>query len=89
MALVSILLWYLAIGVLAGIGTTTITRSQFSPRVEQVFFALFLVPVAAMYLVFIGYFGDSSALRPELYAIAVFVGLALMGLRLPGVLVLG
>ena len=60
MALVAIMLWYIVIGVLAAIGTTTITRSQFSPRVEQVFFALLLVPVAGMYLTFIGYFGDSS-----------------------------
>jgi len=89
MALVAIMLWYIVIGVLAAIGTTTITRSQFSPRVEQVFFALLLIPVAGIYLPFIGYFGDSSALRPELYAIAVFVGLALLGLRLPAALILG
>ena len=43
MALVAIMLWYIVIGVLAGIGTTTITRSHFSPRVEQVFFALLLI----------------------------------------------
>jgi hypothetical protein len=89
MALVAIMLWYIVIGVLAAIGTTTISRSQFSPRVEQVFFALLLIPVAGMYLTFIGYFGDSSALGPELYAIAVFVVLALLGLRLPAALILG
>ena len=89
MALAVIMLWYIAIGVLAAIGTTTITRSQVSPRVEQVFFALFLIPVAGMYLTFVGYFDDSSALRPELYAIAVFVVLAMMGLRLPAALILG
>ena len=89
MALVAIMLWYSVIGVLAAIGTTTITRSQVSPRVEQVFFALLLIPVAGMYLTFIGYFGDSSALGPELYAIAVFVVLALLGLRLPAALILG
>jgi len=89
MALVAIMLWYIVIGVLAAIGTTTITRSQFSPRVEQVFFALLLIPVAGMYLTFIGYFGESWALGPELYAIAVFVVLALLGLRLPAALILG
>ena len=89
MALVAIMLWYTGIGVLAGIGTTTITKSQLSRRGEQVFFALFLIPVAGMYLAFLGYFGDSSALRPELYAIAVFVVLALLGLRLPTALLLG
>ncbi len=89
MALVAIMMWYIVIGVVAAIGTTTITRARFSPRVEQVFFALLLIPVAAMYLAFIEYFGDSSALRPELYAIAVFVVLALLGLRLPAALILG
>jgi len=89
MALTAIMLWYSVIGVLAAIGTTTIIRSQFSPRVEQVFFALLLVPVAGMYLIFIGYFGDSSALGPELYGIAVFIVLALLGLRLPSALILG
>ena len=89
MALVWIMLWYIVIGVLAAIGTTTISRARFSPRVEHVFFALLLIPVAAMYLTFIGYFGDSAALRPELYVIAVFVVLALLGLRLPAALILG
>ena len=89
MALVAIMLWYIVIGVLAAIGTTTIARSHFSPRVEQAFFALLLIPVAGMYLTFTGYFGDSSALGPELYAIAVFVVLALLGLRLPAALILG
>jgi hypothetical protein len=89
MALVAIMLWYIGIGVLAAIGTTTVTRSQFSPQVEQVFFALFLIPVAGMYLTFVGYFGGSSALRPELYGFAVFVVLALLGLRLPAALMLG
>ena len=89
MALVAIMLWYTGIGVLAAIGTTTIARSQFSVRAERVFFALFLIPVAGMYLAFTGYFGDSSALRPELYAIVVFVVLALLGLRLPAALILG
>ncbi|HKT59022.1 MAG TPA: DUF6010 family protein [Gemmatimonadales bacterium] len=89
MALTVIISWYVVIGVLAAIGTVTITRSRFSPRVEQVFFALLLIPVAGMYVVFVGYFGDSSALRPEAYAVAVFTVLGLLGLRLPALLILG
>jgi hypothetical protein len=89
MALAAIMLWYAGIGVLAAIGTATVTRSQLSPRQEQAFFALFLIPVAGMYLIFIGYFGDWSAFRPELWAIVVFVVLALLGLRLPAALVIG
>jgi len=89
MALAAIMVWYIVIGVLAAIGTMTITRSQLSPRIEQVFFALLLIPVASMYLVFTGYFGDASVLRPELYAVGVFVVLALLGVRLPAALILG
>lgn len=89
MPLAVIMGWYIVIGVLAAIGTITITRSRLSPRMEQVFYALVLIPVAGMYLTFVGYFGDASTLRPELYAIAVFVVLALLGLRLPAALILG
>jgi hypothetical protein len=49
--------------VLAGIGAVTISRARFSPRFEHIFFALLLIPVAAMCLIFIAYFGDHSALR--------------------------
>ena len=89
MALAAILIWYLVIGVLAAIGSVTISRSRFSPRVEHRFFALVLIPIAAMYLAFMAYFGDYSALRPEVSAVAVFAVLGLLGLRFPALLVLG
>jgi len=89
MALAVIMGWYVVIGVLAAIGTVTVTRSQFSPRVERMFFALVLIPVAGMYLTFVGYYGDASTLRLELYGIAGFVALALLGLRFLPLLVLG
>src|ERR671928_501050 len=89
MALAAILFLYLGIGVLAAIGSLTITRSRFSPRIEQRFYALLLIPIAAMYLAFTAYFGDDSALRPELYAALAFAGLGLLGLRLPALLMLG
>ena len=63
MALAAILLWYLGIGVLAAIGAVTISRARFSPRTEHIFFGLLLIPIAAMYLAFLAYFGDHSALR--------------------------
>jgi hypothetical protein len=81
--------WYIGIGVLAAIGTVTICRARFSPRVEHIFFSLALTPIAAMYLAFVGYFGDHSALRPEAYAVVVFAALGLLGLRLPALLLLG
>ena len=89
MALAAILSLYLVIGVLAAIGSVTISRSRFSPRMEQIFYALLLVPIAAMYLAFVSYFGDHAALRSEAWAVAVFVMLGLLGLRFPALLVLG
>jgi hypothetical protein len=89
MALTAILSLYLMIGVLAAIGSVTVSRSRFSPRVEHIFFALLLVPIAAMYLAFVAYFGDHATLRFEASAAAVFAVLGLLGLRFPLLLVLG
>jgi hypothetical protein len=89
MALAAIMFLYVGIGVLAAIGTVTISRARFSPRIEHIFFALLLIPIAAMYLAFAEYFGDHSALRLEVYAVALFIGLGLSGLRFPALLVLG
>lgn len=89
MALAAILLWYLGIGVVAAIGAVAISRARFSPRIEHIFFALLLIPIAAMYLAFLAYFGDYSALRLEAYAVALFALLGLLGLRLPALLMLG
>ena len=89
MALAAILSLYVVIGVLAAIGSVTISRSRFSPRVEHIFYAVLLVPIAAMYLAFVSYFGDHAALQPEACAVAVFTALGLLGLRFPALLVLG
>jgi hypothetical protein len=89
MALAAILFLYLVIGVVAAIGTVTISRARFSPRFEHIFFALLLIPIAAMYLAFVEYFGDHSALRLEVYGVALFAGLGLLGLRLPTLLIIG
>ena len=42
-----------------------------------------------MYLAFVAYFGDHSALRLEAYAVALFAVLGLLGLRLPALLLTG
>jgi hypothetical protein len=89
MALAAILIWYLVIGTMAAIGSVTISRSRFSPRVEHIFFALLLIPIAAMYLAFLSYFGDHAALRFEACAVGVFAVLGLLGLRFPALVVLG
>ena len=89
MALAAILLWYFGIGVLASVGAVTISRARFSPRLEHTFFAFLLMPIAAMYLVFLAHFGDYSALRLEACAAALFAGSALLGLRLPALVLVG
>jgi hypothetical protein len=89
LALAVIWLWYLGIGVLAAIGAVKFSRARFSPRTEHIFFALLLIPIAAMYLAFLAYFGDHAALRLEAYAVALFAALGLSGLRLPALLLLG
>ena len=89
MALAVILCWYLVIGLLAAVGSVTISRARFSPRREHIFFALVLVLIAVMYLAFVAYFRDYSTLRAEVYAVVVFAALGLLGLRFPTLLVLG
>jgi Family of unknown function (DUF6010) len=89
MALAAILIWYLVIGVLAAIGSVTISRSRFSPRLEQMLFALLLIPIGAIYLAFLAYFGEYSTLRPEAFAVAVFALIGLLGLRFGALVVLG
>ena len=89
MALAAILIWYMVIGVLAAIGSITISRSRFSPRAEHTFFALLLIPIAAMYLAFLAYFGAHSTLRAEAGAVAGFALLGVLGLRFPALVVLG
>jgi uncharacterized protein DUF6010 len=89
MALISILLLYLIIGCLAALGSVTITRHRFSPRNEQVFYSLLLIPVAAMYLAFLDYFQSPASLRIELWAASAFVAMALLGTRFSLLVIVG
>jgi hypothetical protein len=45
-----------SIGLLAAAGSIFISQKLFSANAEQIFFALFLVAIAAFYLAFTGYF---------------------------------
>ena len=89
MALVSILLLYLGIGILAALGSVTVTRQRFSPRTEQLFYSLLLIPIAALYLAFVDYFQSPASLRIELWAALAFVAMGLLGTRIPLLLILG
>ena len=53
-------LLYLVIGLLSAIGSILIVRRIFHGRWEQIFWASFLVVIAAFYLSFAAYFGAST-----------------------------
>jgi hypothetical protein len=72
---------YLVIGLLSAIGSILIFRRVFQGRWEQIFWALFLVVIAAFYLSFAAYFGASThAWQTEVIAVAVFAACAVGGL---------
>jgi hypothetical protein len=72
---------YLVIGLLSAIGSILIFRRVFQGRWEQIFWALFLVVIAAFYLSFAAYFGAAThAWQTEVIAVAVFAACAVGGL---------
>jgi Family of unknown function (DUF6010) len=74
-------LLYLVIGLLSAIGTILIVRRIFQGRWEQIFWASFLVVIAAFYLSFAAYFGASPhAWQTEVVGVAVFLVCAVCGL---------
>ena len=88
MALASMFGLYFGIGILAALGAIAISRKQFTPKVEPVFFGLLLIPIAAIYLAFTVHFGITASWRNEGLAVGGFALLALVGIRLPLVLIL-
>jgi hypothetical protein len=89
MALSVIIVLYLSVGILAAAGSIFISQKVFSAKAEQIFFALFLVVIAAFYLAFTAYFGDHAAWRLEGGALVVFAVFGILGLRLPVALIIG
>src|SRR6266568_1817970 len=74
-------LLYLVIGLLSAIGSILIFRRIFQGRWEQIFWASFLVVIAAFYLSFAAYFEASThAWQTEVVAVAVFLVCAVAGL---------
>jgi hypothetical protein len=84
-----IVVLYATIGLLAAAGAVSFTRKIFGPRVEQAFYGLFLVIIAAFYLAFVAYFGNAAALRGETVVVVLFALVGLFGVRLPIALVIG
>lgn len=84
-----IVILYTVLGLLAAAGSASVLQKVFTGRSEQVFYGLFLVPIAGFYLAFVAYFGDASAWRTELSAVAVFSALGVLGTRNATILILG
>src|SRR6516165_12274597 len=86
---VVIVILYAVIGLMAAAGTIFIARKILAPKAEQIFYAMFLIMIAAFYLAFVAYFGVATAWRLETAAVAVFIAIGLLGARLPFALVVG
>ena len=84
-----ILFLYASIGAMAVAGSILLTQKFLQPKWEQVFYATFLLPIAAFYLAFADYFGAEDAWTLETRAVLVFAGFALVGIRAPLLLAVG
>ena len=86
---VVIVILYAVIGFLAAAGAIFIARKTLAPKAEQIFFAMFLIMIAAFYLAFAAYFGVASAWWVETAVVMAFVVVGLLGVRLPFALIVG
>ena len=89
MALSIIIVLYVCVGILAVAGSIFISQKLFLAKAEQIFFALFLVAIAAFYLAFTAYFADEEAWRFETMAVVLFAIFGLVGVRVPFLLIVG
>ncbi|HEY7001779.1 MAG TPA: DUF6010 family protein [Candidatus Udaeobacter sp.] len=89
MAFSVIIILYIAIGLMSAAGSVFISKKLFSAKVEQTFFALFLIVIAGFYLAFTAYFGDEEAWRLEIGGVIAFIVLGLLGVRVPVALIIG
>jgi hypothetical protein len=89
MALAVIIVLYVSVGILAAAGSIFIAQKVFSPKAEQIFFALFLIAIAGFYLAFTAYFDNQQAWRIETEAVILFGLFGVAGVRLPVALIIG
>ena len=80
---------YISIGCMSAAGSIFIIRAIFGARWEQIFFALFLIPIAGFYLAFAAYFSAEGAWQLELVAVVLFTAFGLLGARFPFILIVG
>jgi hypothetical protein len=62
---------------------------MFTPKSEQIFYGIFLILVAGVYLAFTAYFRAAGAWRLETIVVVAFVLLGVLGMRLPFALIVG
>ena len=89
LGLMVIVALYIAIGGMSAAGSVYLSKLIFSAKQEQIFFGLFLIPIAGFYLAFAAHFGNKDAWPLESTAVAVFSVLGLVGIRVPFVLIVG
>lgn len=89
MALSVIIILYAVIGLLSAAGSVFISNKLFAAKTEQIFFALFLIPIAGFYLAFTAYFGNEGAWQIETGGVMIFTVLGLLGVRVPFALIAG
>lgn len=88
-AFVVIVILYAVIGLGAAAGVILIARKVLAPKAEQIFYAMFLIMIAAFYLAFAAYFAVATAWRLETAVVVAFAAIGLLGARLPFALIVG
>src|SRR5262245_61175545 len=87
--LIVIVALYIAIGAMSAAGSIYLSKLILSAKQEQIFFGLFLIPIAGFYLAFTAYFGNKDAWQLEVMAVAIFTVFGLVVIRVPFVLIVG
>ena len=72
MTLAIIMVWYASIGGLAAAGSMYLSQRFVPAKHEATLYGLFLIAIAAFYLVCASYFGDAAAWDLEAVAVVVF-----------------
>ena len=80
---------YIVIGFMSAAGSIFISQRIFTPKAEQIFYGIFLIPIAGFYLAFTAYFGIESAWSLESAAVLAFVAIGLLGIRVPFAIIVG
>lgn len=89
MALLVIIFLYIGVGVLAAVGSITLSSKYLSAKAEQIFYGLMLAPIALIYLAFVAHYTAVDARQLELQAALLFGAVGLFGIRVAPLLMLG